>query len=185
MHGVSHRHALCAVQKKISELICLPRISIARSMGKRDMKTIRKFTDRGLKFIRPTARAGVWALLTIALMGLGAGSVMAQTVPTDERVRPDGEVSQKLALTPEQKNAIYNAVAARHDAQQPAQFGLPPLVGALVPPTVELNELPDEAAADNPWAAGPLKYAMAEDDIVVVDPIRMRVVDIIRKPGKL
>jgi hypothetical protein len=151
------------------------------------MKAIRNFTDLALKFIRPTARAGVWALPTIALialMGLGAGSVMAQTAPTDERVRPDGEVSQKLALTPEQKNAIYNAVAAQH-IQQPAQFALPPLVGALVPPSVELSELPDEAAADNPWAAGPLKYAMAEGDIIVVDPIRMRVVDIIRKPGKL
>jgi len=146
------------------------------------MQGIKNFTDRAAKFIRPSGRVRLGVVLIATLVG--AASAAAQTALTDERVKPNGEVSQKLALTPEQKSAIYNAVAARH-AQEPAQFGLPLEVGALVPPSVELNELPDEAAADNPWAAAPLKYAMVEDDIVVVDPVRMRVVDIIRNPGKL
>jgi hypothetical protein len=41
-----------------------------------------------------------------------------------------------------------------------------------------LLELPDQAAADQPWAEF-LKYAMVDDDVVVVDPMAMRVVDVI------
>ena len=53
-------------------------------------------------------------------------------------------------------------------------------VGALVPPSVELRALPDQAAAGDP-SADLLKYAMVENTIVVVvDPVTMRVVGIIR-----
>jgi len=38
--------------------------------------------------------------------------------------------------------------------------------------------LPNQAAADN-FGTMVLKYAMVEDDVVVIDPITMRVVDII------
>jgi len=43
---------------------------------------------------------------------------------------------------------------------------------------VKLSDLPDQAA-DAPWAAF-LKYVMVVDDAVAVDPIAMRVVDVIR-----
>jgi len=55
---------------------------------------------------------------------------------------------------------------------------IPAAVGAAVSPTVQLYDLPDRTAPDNPWAAF-LKYATVEDDVVVVDPVGMRVVDII------
>jgi hypothetical protein len=51
-----------------------------------------------------------------------------------------------------------------------------PTIGATVSRSVELADLPDQAGIDDSFV---LKYAMVEGDVVVVDPIRMRVVDII------
>jgi hypothetical protein len=51
-----------------------------------------------------------------------------------------------------------------------------PTVGATVSRTVELSDLPDQAGIDDTLD---LKYAMVQGDVVVIDPIRMRVVDII------
>jgi hypothetical protein len=48
-----------------------------------------------------------------------------------------------------------------------------------VPPSIDLLDLPDQATVNDP-AAALLKYAMVERDIVVVDPLSMRVVDVIR-----
>jgi hypothetical protein len=55
--------------------------------------------------------------------------------------------------------------------------GINAVVGSPVLPSVPLFDLPSAA---NIEAAGFLKYAMVEDKVVVVDPIRMRVVDVIR-----
>ena len=49
-------------------------------------------------------------------------------------------------------------------------------VGASVSRSVPLAELPDQTGLVD---AAFLRYAMVADDVVVVDPIRMRVVDII------
>jgi len=51
-------------------------------------------------------------------------------------------------------------------------------VGAPVPQSAVFAELPN-AEAGNDLAAAFLKYALLEDDVVVVDTVRMRVVDII------
>jgi hypothetical protein len=51
-------------------------------------------------------------------------------------------------------------------------------VGTPVFPSVPLSDLPSTAAIDGSGMEF-LKYAMVEDDVVVVDPIRMRVVDVI------
>ncbi len=50
-----------------------------------------------------------------------------------------------------------------------------------MPQSADLAGLPDAATANDPWAAD-LKYAMADSDvIVIVDPVLMRVIDVI--PG--
>ena len=49
-------------------------------------------------------------------------------------------------------------------------------VGASVSRSVPLAELPDQTGLVD---ASFLRYAMVADDVVVVDPIRMRVVDVI------
>jgi hypothetical protein len=122
-------------------------------------------------------------LLTSSLLtsSLGATAALAQSAGPDEAVRPNGAVTQLLALTAGQKSAIYNAVIGQR--LRPRSDQIPVTVGALVPPFVELIDLPDQASAGNASAAV-LKYAMVETEVVVIDPIVMRVVDVIRGCAK-
>jgi hypothetical protein len=109
---------------------------------------------------------------------LAADGARAQSVAPDETVGPDGTIAQKLQFSPVERSAILNSAAAQrvHGANR----GVTAAIGAPVPPTLPLRDLPDQAAVGA--EGGPvLKYAMMEDEIVVVDPIRMRVVDVIRR----
>jgi hypothetical protein len=119
----------------------------------------------------------------LALSGLilGMAPALAQSAGADEAVQPNGAVRQILALTAGQKSAIYNIVIRQRVNPHSDQISV--AVGAPVPPTIELVDLPDQATADNPWAAV-LKYAMVANDIVVVDPMAMRVVDVIRNGAR-
>jgi hypothetical protein len=110
----------------------------------------------------------------IALL-LGTAGAFAQTAGSDEGVNPDGVIAQQLQLTDAQRSAIYNAV--RQQGLRASNILFPVAVGAPVPPSAALLELPDQTA-DQSWAEF-LKYAMVADDVVLVDPIRMRVVDVI------
>jgi hypothetical protein len=124
--------------------------------------------------------AGLLAL-SLVTSGFGATAALAQSAGPDEAVRPNGAVTQQLALTAGQKSAIYNAVIGQRLRPRTDQISVS--VGALVPPFVELIDLPDQANAGNASAAV-LKYAMVENDVVVVDPVLMRVVDVIRGGAK-
>jgi hypothetical protein len=118
---------------------------------------------------------GFVAVMTMGLT-LGSAAALAQAVAPDEAVRPDGAVAQKLTLTAAQKSAIYNAVFRQ--PVRPVAVELAAHVGAPVPPSAPLRDLPDQATTSEPWAAV-LKYALVENDVVVVDPVMMRVVDVI------
>jgi hypothetical protein len=73
--------------------------------------------------------------------------------------------------------AIANAV--RRDAGKPAsRIGFATSVGAAVPPQIELYVLPDAALAAVPDAKI-VKYTTVQNQIVLVDPTTMRVVDVI------
>jgi hypothetical protein len=50
-----------------------------------------------------------------------------------------------------------------------------------VPPMIELYMLPDETVAGVP-AAKLYKYTMVEGKVVLVDPTKMRIVDVIEPP---
>lgn len=119
---------------------------------------------------------GLAALVSFSLI-LGATAAVAQSVQPDEGLSANGAVRQDFALTAAQKRAIYDVVLQQR-VRPPAER-LNAAVGAPVPPAIELLDLPDQAAASNP-AAGLLKYAMVQGDIVLIDPVSMRVVDVIR-----
>lgn len=119
-------------------------------------------------------------LLAISLIALDLSAyapALAQSAITDEAVAPNGTVTQKLAFTQGQKHAIYNAIA-RQKTKAPADR-IAAAVGAPVPPSAALSALPDEVGGDPVWSAN-LKYAFVENQVVVVDPLAMRVVDVIR-----
>jgi Protein of unknown function (DUF1236) len=122
-------------------------------------------------------------LSAAALVGLffGIAPALAQSAGPDEAIQPNGTVRQNLALTAGQRSAIYNIVIRQRAKPHADQISV--AVGAPVPPTIDLVDLPDQATADNPSAAL-LKYAMVHGDVVVVDPVAMRIVDVIRNGTK-
>ncbi len=123
----------------------------------------------------------IQASSVVILVFLLATAAQAQNPGPDEAVNPDGSVRQELALTAEQRSAIYNAVVQQR--LHISGTGIPVAVGASVPRSAELSDLPEQAAASGAWSqssAADLKYAMVDDDVVVVDPIKMQVIDIIR-----
>jgi hypothetical protein len=119
----------------------------------------------------------------LALLGLlfGMAPALAQSAGPDEVIQPNGTVAQSLVLTAGQRSAIYNIVIRQRVKPHADQIAV--AVGTPVPPTIELVDLPDQVTADNPSAAL-LKYAMVANDVVVVDPVAMRVVDVIRNGAK-
>ena len=117
-----------------------------------------------------------WIVPLIAtLLAAGTSAAFAQNAGSDEAISPHGAVLDGLTLTPTQRRALYIAVL-QQKARVPAarvEFA----IGAPVSRSVDLAALPDQAGIDTMQF---LKYAVVNDDVVVVDSVRMRVVDIIR-----
>jgi hypothetical protein len=109
------------------------------------------------------------AVATLALVfAAGAQNIQAQS--------DDAGVAQKLELTAAQRSAIYAAVSKDRSKMSPQRF--PTVIGAEVPPMINLYALPDDIVSGNP-AAKIYEFTMVEDKVVLVDPTRMRVVDTI------
>ena len=127
---------------------------------------------------RPTLlNASLYASFLCASF-LAAAGAHAQSLGSDETVGPDGALRQKLELSPVERGAIRNATAAQHVPS--STRGVTATIGAPVPPALSLPDLPEQAAAGT--AGTPvLKYAIMEGEIVVVDPISMRVVGVIHR----
>lgn len=106
---------------------------------------------------------------------LGTANAIAQSVGADEAITSHGTVTQTVELTPAQKSAIYNAIVRQRVRASSTQIEA--TVGASVSRSVPLAELPDQTGLVD---ATFLRYAMVADDVVVVDPISMRVFDVIR-----
>jgi hypothetical protein len=85
----------------------------------------------------------------------------------------------QLKLTDVQRQAIADAVRKENKAVTPPPSFVAS-VGAPVPPAIELYILPDNALAQVP-AAKEVKYTVLNDQLLLVDPTTMRVVDIIQK----
>ncbi len=105
---------------------------------------------------------------------LGTANAIAQSVGADEAITSQGTVTPTVGLTLAQKSAIYNAIVRQRVRASSTQIQA--TVGASVSRSVPLAELPDQTGLVD---AAFLRYAMVADDVVVVDPIRMRVVDVI------
>ena len=118
-------------------------------------------------------RGGIVGLALVALMGQAAaqGNEPQNVDPRRGTVAP----AAQLALTPEQKTAIFDAVRPA-EAKVKAPGNVPATVGAQVPPATGLYFLPDRATAPEAKAT---KYTVAQNRVVLVDPTTMRVVDVI------
>jgi len=92
-----------------------------------------------------------------------------------------GVASADLNLTPQQKQTIMQSVQAEQG--QPAPAGFQPKVGASVPPSMSMHQLPSSVTTEVPAAKG-LEYAkLSNNEILLIDPKDRRVADIIMPSG--
>ena len=139
--------------------------------------------------MRNSLRLGAMAL---ALLGTVAVAVaQAPPSPTPGGPTPGGapaapglnqstSPNQKVQLSATQKTAIYNAVSKDKSKSTSPPANFQASIGAKVPASIELHALPPEAVA-NAQAASSYRYAMVNNQVVLVDPLTMQVVDIIRQ----
>lgn len=123
----------------------------------------------------PIGRARILPLIALIFLLRGTAGAFAQSIGPDESPGPHGGIAPSLALTPSQKSVLYQAALQQRGRAFTTEID--PTVGAAVSRSVPLSSLPDQAGIDDSLA---LKYAMVQGDIVVVDPVQMRVIDIIR-----
>jgi hypothetical protein len=86
----------------------------------------------------------------------------------------------QIQLDASQKAAIMTAVRDTKIPPPAQSFNLS--AGAQVPAAIELYALPIAALSQAPEARN-LRYTMVQNQVVLVDPTNMRVVDVIR-PGQ-
>ncbi len=115
------------------------------------------------------------ALFGAATAISGALVADAQSGPIDETMTAGG-IGPKLELSPAQRSAIYQEVRKDKSKVAPRRFAAN--VGADVPPMIELYTLPDDILANNPTARL-YKFTRIDDQVVLVDPLHMRVVAVI------
>ena len=113
----------------------------------------------------------LYATMVLALAS-GIGSAAAQVGATGQ--------SQPLELSAAQRAAI--ATAVRDTKIPPPNHSFNTSVGAQVPPSIELHALPISAVSQAPEVRN-MKYTLFQNQVVLVDPANMRVVDVIR-PGQ-
>ena len=134
------------------------------------------------------ALIAAFALAVVIACGVGPASAQTGGPPGDaiDHVGPlspsgqplNSEPTQAPALTAAQKAAIFSSVTLdRSKVKTVENFRV--AVGAKVPPAIELYPLPEGALAEAP-AARPYKYTMVANQVVLVDPATMLVVDVIK-----
>jgi Protein of unknown function (DUF1236) len=117
----------------------------------------------------------VLACAALAFCGGGVERAAAQSIDIDEAVSAHG-LTPKLELTPAQRSAIYQEVHKDKSKVAPSRFATD--VGAEVPPMIELYSLPDDILANNPDTKL-YKFTRVDDQVVLVDPTKMRVIAVI------
>ena len=120
----------------------------------------------------------MFALVLVGGVGVASAQI-GSTPPTvqDGTIGRTDPLSAQLRLSETQKSAIAAAVRRENKAAEPS-VSFVASVGAPVPPVIELYMLPDAILAEVP-AAKTVKYTVVKNQVVLVDPTNMRVVDII------
>jgi Protein of unknown function (DUF1236) len=143
-----------------------------------------KTTFRHGKFCGGAIGAGAVTLALCGGLGIAViGAASAQIGSTPPQQLEDGLIGRgdtraaPLRFSPEQKNAISDAVRRANKPVEPS-VSFVASVGAPVPPVIELYILPDAVLAAIP-AAKTVKYTVMKNQLIIVDPLNMRVVDII------
>ena len=105
----------------------------------------------------------------------------AQTAPNAPTQSAPSSMSQSsaLQLNASQKTAIFQSVT-KEKVKTPPPASLSLSVGAQVPASVELYALPANIVSTVP-ATKQYKYTVAQNQVVLVDPASMKIVEIIKQ----
>jgi hypothetical protein len=120
----------------------------------------------------------MFALVLLAGTGVASAQIGSTPPTIQDGTIGRGEINPpQWRLTETQRSAIAAAVKRDNKAAEPS-ISFVPSVGAPVPPAIELYILPDTILAEVP-AARAVKYTVMKNQLLLVDPTTMRVVDII------
>ena len=100
--------------------------------------------------------------------GLATGRMPQQTI--DPRAG--------LNLDPQQRIFVRDAVMKDKDKVKPPILEVDPAVGAALPPSLELYYLPDAVVANVPNAKL-YRYTIVKNRILIADPTKMQVIEVI------
>jgi Protein of unknown function (DUF1236) len=125
-----------------------------------------------------TLRLGTLAIVVLGTVGI-AGAQTPSTVPGGAPNTLNQRATTAPQLSAAQKTAIFTAVS-KDKSKSSTQANFQASIGEKVPSSVELHMLPPDALA-NAQSASSYRYTMANNQVVLVDPLTMQVVDIIRQ----
>ena len=127
-------------------------------------------------------RNGVTVLALLASVGLAVAQ-NAPMAPVGTTPAPKAQNSQSqsgaLQLSAAQKTSIFQSVT-KEKVKSPPPANLQLSIGAQVPASVELYALPANIVSSVP-ATKQYKYTVAKSQVVLVDPVSMKIVEIIKQ----
>jgi len=116
-----------------------------------------------------------WATAILVLATATAASAQTTII---ERNSPGVITRERVDLTPAQRTTIYRTVTRERVQAAPPSFAV--TLGARVPQTVELREIPSAVVAEVP-SVRPYRYMVVNNEVVLVDPATSEVIEIIRQ----
>jgi Protein of unknown function (DUF1236) len=164
---------------KQSEMSCVDHCQVwshsvgcmARAIHQRRRTNMNAYLRRGAIVIALLGSTG----FAVAQSTMKSDSMKSGSMSTSTMARPGAS----LQLSATQKTAIYKAInPSKAGIKAPAS--LQASVGAQVPASVRLHALPSRAIAAAP-AVRSFKYTVARNDVLLVDPSNLRVVEVIRQ----
>ena len=122
--------------------------------------------------------------IVLALLS-SVGIASAQNAPAPAGAPPAAKAQDSmvktgtLQLSVAQKTSIFQSVT-KDKVKSPPPANMQVSVGAQVPASIELYSLPANIVADVP-ATKPYKYTVSQNQVVIVDPTSMKVVEVIKQ----
>ena len=95
-----------------------------------------------------------------------------------ERDNPSVITRERVELTPAQRTTIYRTVTRERVTTAPAAVDV--RLGARVPQSVELREIPSTVVEEIPTVRR-YRYMVVNNEVVLVDPATSEVIEIIRQ----
>jgi hypothetical protein len=108
-----------------------------------------------------------------------AGTVTASAQTTIIERSPSVVTREHVELTPAQRTVIYRS-ATRGYVRTPPPPGVEVRLGARVPRSVELYEMPTTIVEEVPTLRR-YRYMVVNDEVVLVDPATSEVVEVIHR----